>query len=210
MNAPPAKRGRPLDPTKADQILEVAGLFFMSKGLHATSMDDIAHAASMSKLTLYRRFPNKEALFTAVIESKCKGAVPDHLFDVFDQYELAHAVRYFLRAFATFLLDEPAVSMFRMIGSVGGVEPALADLYYRSGPKRIKDSLRKKFTQLKINGQLKVENPDFCVEFLTSSVLGSDMYMKRHLHLTQYFSENEIEVLVETITGNFLTLYGAD
>lgn len=210
MNAPPAKRGRPLDPTKADQILETAGKFFLSKGLHATSMDDIAHAAAMSKLTLYRRFPNKEALFTAVIESKCKGAVPDHLFDVFDQYDLAHAVRYFLRAFATFLLDEPAVSMYRMIGSVGGAEPDLAELYYRSGPKRIKDNLRKKFIQLQISGNLRTDNPNLCVEFLTSAVLGSDMYMKRHLHLKQRFHRNEIEALVDNTTDNFLALYGAD
>ena len=41
---------------------------FLEHGFQGASVDEIAEAASAGKPTIYARFPNKQALFTAVVE----------------------------------------------------------------------------------------------------------------------------------------------
>jgi AcrR family transcriptional regulator len=49
------------------RILDAARRVFLERGLAGTSMDEIARLARAGKPTIYARFPNKEALFTAVV-----------------------------------------------------------------------------------------------------------------------------------------------
>ena len=51
-----------------ERILDAAGSVFLEHGFQGASVDEIAEAASAGKPTIYARFPNKQALFTAVIE----------------------------------------------------------------------------------------------------------------------------------------------
>jgi len=50
------------------RILDSAGHVFLDRGFEGASVEEIAEAASAGKPTIYARFPNKQALFTAVIE----------------------------------------------------------------------------------------------------------------------------------------------
>ena len=50
------------------QLLQLATAAFTAKGYQATSMDDIAVAAGVTKPVLYQHFASKEALFSEVIE----------------------------------------------------------------------------------------------------------------------------------------------
>ena len=51
-----------------ERILDAAGRIFLERGFQGASVDEIAEAASAGKPTIYARFPNKQALFTAVVE----------------------------------------------------------------------------------------------------------------------------------------------
>jgi AcrR family transcriptional regulator len=51
-----------------ERILDAAGRVFLEHGFQGASVDEIAEAASAGKPTIYARFPNKQALFSAVIE----------------------------------------------------------------------------------------------------------------------------------------------
>jgi AcrR family transcriptional regulator len=51
-----------------ERILDAAGGVFLERGFQGASVDEIAEAASAGKPTIYARFPNKQALFSAVIE----------------------------------------------------------------------------------------------------------------------------------------------
>ena len=50
------------------QLLEVARDRFAAQGFHATSMDEIAEAAGVTKPVLYQHFPSKRALYVELIE----------------------------------------------------------------------------------------------------------------------------------------------
>ncbi len=67
----PARCGRPpreLAGKVEERILDAAGTVFLQRGFSGASVDEIAEAACAGKPTIYARFPNKEALFAAVIE----------------------------------------------------------------------------------------------------------------------------------------------
>lgn len=51
-----------------DSILEAARGEFEDNGIRRTCVDDVARRAGVSRSTLYRRFPNKEALLLGVAE----------------------------------------------------------------------------------------------------------------------------------------------
>jgi AcrR family transcriptional regulator len=69
-------------PVRADaernrlRVLEVAQAVFASEGL-AVPIDEIARRAGLGVGTLYRHFPTKEALFTAIVVTRMQAVVDD-------------------------------------------------------------------------------------------------------------------------------------
>jgi AcrR family transcriptional regulator len=57
----------------ADRILEAAGRVFVRDGIRGARMGKIAEAAGCARATLYRYFPNKEALLHAYMVQVAKG-----------------------------------------------------------------------------------------------------------------------------------------
>jgi AcrR family transcriptional regulator len=74
---------------RTEHLLSIAKSTFMQKGFVATTMDDIASAAGMSKKTLYKMFASKSDLFRAMLlrslpqyrfgETKAKGSANEQL-----------------------------------------------------------------------------------------------------------------------------------
>ncbi|WKY43997.1 TetR/AcrR family transcriptional regulator [Eubacteriaceae bacterium ES2] len=63
LNSPPPK----FSTKKRSQILDGALAVFTENGFDNSSMDKIAEVAGVSKITIYKYFANKEALFLAII-----------------------------------------------------------------------------------------------------------------------------------------------
>lgn len=204
MTEPSRKRGRPADPLISNQIIEIAGSLFMSKGFHATRMEDIAEGAAMSKLTLYRRFPDKESLFVAVVRHKCNRYIPDELFDIFDRATPRQAVLTFTKALMALIFSPEPIAMYRMLGSVAESNPYLTKLFYKSGPERIKGLLEQKLKKLSDDGLLQINDPCAAQEMLTSMVHGSDMHMHLFLNIGRRPKAAEMDNLAERITDTFL------
>lgn len=56
------------DESRAAVILDAAGRLFLAPGPGRVSMDDLARELGMSKKTIYRHFPDKQSLMTAVLD----------------------------------------------------------------------------------------------------------------------------------------------
>jgi len=67
MTARPATTRLPAE-RRRQQILDVACTVFANRGFHATSMDDIAAAAGVTKPVLYQHFPSKRGLFIELLD----------------------------------------------------------------------------------------------------------------------------------------------
>ncbi len=60
---PPAERAGEVE----ERILDAAHKVFLERGFEGASIDQIAETARSGKPTIYSRFPNKEALFAAMV-----------------------------------------------------------------------------------------------------------------------------------------------
>jgi AcrR family transcriptional regulator len=56
----------PLKAARRDKLLDVAFHLFTAQGFRATTMEGLAAAAGLSKVTVYGYFPDKDAVFEAV------------------------------------------------------------------------------------------------------------------------------------------------
>jgi AcrR family transcriptional regulator len=61
---------RTVSPRTRPALVEAAAELFYARGITATSVDDVAAAAELTKPTLYRHFPSKEALVTAYLDDR--------------------------------------------------------------------------------------------------------------------------------------------
>jgi AcrR family transcriptional regulator len=67
MSAQPKRRGRPRSERAQLAILKAASELHLQHGIDAVSMDSLAEAAGVSKATIYRWWPSKQALARDVI-----------------------------------------------------------------------------------------------------------------------------------------------
>jgi TetR/AcrR family transcriptional regulator, regulator of autoinduction and epiphytic fitness len=117
------------DPKKAETILDGATQEFMAHGYAATSMNQIAIAAKVSKPTLYTYFQDKAGLFVALIERFAHRQ--QMLSWLQDPQTLAEEPTVVLHRLATEILDQFAGEQlsFFMIRTIIGESarfPALA------------------------------------------------------------------------------------
>jgi AcrR family transcriptional regulator len=72
--------GRPKDMEKRAAILVAAIDLFTRQGFEGTSMDAIASAAGVSKLTVYSHFGDKDSLFREVVRTRVQELLPEHTY----------------------------------------------------------------------------------------------------------------------------------
>ena len=63
--------------TRPQELLEAALLLFVEKGFAATRSEEVAHAAGVSKGTLYLYYPSKEELFKAVVRQNMSALIAE-------------------------------------------------------------------------------------------------------------------------------------
>ncbi len=185
-------RGRPINETRREEIVETAGRLFGELGLHATTMEQIAKALKISKLTLYSRFADKEALFSAVIESKCQGHISEDLFKLEDGQPFEAALHGIAFALMDLLTSEGPMNMERMLTSHTGKEKRnLTQLYYQAGPTRVKSAITLYLQSLHEEQKLSVPNPIFSANLFTAMIKGSDICLRALMDIPPPISEQE-------------------
>jgi AcrR family transcriptional regulator len=88
-------------PTRRAAILRAAATAFATRGFAATSMDDVAAEAGVTRLIVYRHFASKEALYVAVLE---------HVYERLGEESAAsdeHGEHAAVRALLTVARDDP-------------------------------------------------------------------------------------------------------
>jgi AcrR family transcriptional regulator len=124
--------------SKQAQILQGALKIFLQQGYEGTSMDRVAKAAGVSKITIYKHFQDKEGLFTALI----KQIAAQKFEAVLGDLALEEQPAVVLRRIATNLLDmladdEDYLAFLRLIIGESGRFPALAQLFVTALPQRV-------------------------------------------------------------------------
>ncbi len=134
--------GRPRDLEKRLAILDAGWALFLEHGVEATSVGAIAAKARVSKATFYSHYPDKAALFEAVIlremeriEQAQRTPAPEGGAPVEEQ------LRRFGLGILQFLTSKPAIDFYSVIAGELRRHEALALAFHRLGPGRTRSNL---------------------------------------------------------------------
>jgi AcrR family transcriptional regulator len=110
-------------------ILRAAEQVFCASGYGAATMEEIARACGMAKKTLYKLFPDKMAVFVALIDSHDN---PHFAWEARAEAELhgRQALRTMLMELARFVLSPRQISLTRLVISEAHNTPELARRFY--------------------------------------------------------------------------------
>jgi len=159
-----------------EQILEVATPLFLNEGYGATSIEEVAKRARMSKRTLYSRFRDKAELFGAVVHRLVERLRPPNTTP--EQFFEGHSIDAILERLARLILraalSPPALALHRVILAEATRFPELAEAVNQEGARR--EAIRHIAAFLEgetLAGALTVPKPEFAAEqFLHMLVSG--------------------------------------
>ena len=200
--------GRPKDLGKRASILTAAKRMFLEQGYQGVSMDQIAAAAGVSKLTVYSHFGDKETLFSEAITAKCQEVLPDDLFVRPPEGPLREQLRAIGHAFFVLITSEEAINMQRMMNTPGSAEHALRELFWNAGPRRVQDVFGS-FLQARIDeGQLDINDVALAASQFFSLLKG-DLHPMLVCGLCPDHSPAEVSRHIDNTVEFFLRAYAA-
>jgi AcrR family transcriptional regulator len=129
MKKPLRRGGRPSHKASAllgDRILEIATELFLDLGYGETSIELVAKRARISKRTVYHRFPDKAALFGAVVRRIVDRLRPPDVAGLFVGGSLEEILARLAAAILRAALTPQALALHRVILAEGGRFPDLA------------------------------------------------------------------------------------
>jgi TetR/AcrR family transcriptional regulator, mexJK operon transcriptional repressor len=124
-------------------ILRAARPIMLRDGLGGTTLDRVAAEGGIAKMTLYRHFPSKEALFeglvTATCESMRKGLENAPSADT--DKPIAMRLADELSAFTSALIEPDGLALYRLIVADGWRFSNLAHVFEQSGMRVIRQRI---------------------------------------------------------------------
>lgn len=151
--------GRPKDLAKRAAILTAATSLFLRDGFAGVSMDQVAAAAGVSKLTVYSHFGDKDGLFIDAVRAHCEQGVPPRLFELRPGTPLRRRLLDIGTAFHKMVMTPEAIAGFRVLCSPQAVASGLPQLAWEAGPKRLQEEFARLLEQRIVAGELDIPDP---------------------------------------------------
>ena len=191
---------------KRAAIVEAACALFLETGYGATSMDQIAATAEVSKRTVYGHFDGKEELFEGVMNGMCArlaGGCP--LGDEWlgpPERVLTIAGRWLLK-----LITRPeAVALHRVVTGESARFPQLGKMFFRMGPGRMIEQFARYLAAQNIAGTLDVPDPEAAASRLLEMIRGP-IHVPQLLGLREPPDDAEIEQTVDEAVRLFIAAH---
>ena len=201
---------------KRDAITEAAIRLFLTNGYRATSMDEVAAAAGVSKVTLYKQFGDKESLFTTIVRSVTARAETitaeiERRFAAIaagdGERELGPALVALAGAYAAGVVAPEVVRLRRLVIAEAEHFPDLAAAYYDCAAKRALRALAVGIARLAELGLLRPAVPQRAAGQFAYVVLGP--LIDRAMFLPDgRITRTEIAAQAEAGVAVFLAAYG--
>lgn len=158
------KPGRPTDLAKREAILRTAGRSFFDVGFAATSIEQIAADAGVSKVTVYNHFGDKRGLFTAAVEAECERLRDHFRIAPAEGADLRSRLTAIGEAMSAFLSRPEMVQFERRIAAETEQEPAIGEAFLAAGPHRMKAGFAALLAAMNEAGEVAIDDPDLAAE----------------------------------------------
>ncbi len=191
---------------KLAQVIDGARSVIVAKGFEGASVDDIAREAGISKATMYRYFPDKTALFEAVMSRECQrqaGAVVD-VSGCCGPIETT--LMNFATGHLTFILSDTAVEAFRAAVAESARFPDVARTFHEGRLRKAHAVLAPLMAAADQRGELSVDDPEAAAS-LFLALCKADLFFKRLFGVRGPLTAEEIAAQARQAVQLFLRVY---
>lgn len=155
-----------------DRILDAATDLFLAEGYGVTSIEAVAQRARISKRTFYHRFPDKAALFDAVLRRIIQGIRPPPDVPLYVGSDLSEVLRRLARLAVHASVAPMALALRRLMLTEAHRFPELAAIVAREGSRgeaveQITAMLKREASA----GRLAIDRPEFAAEQFLSLLM---------------------------------------
>ncbi len=201
-----AKRGRPRDPKRLQKIFEAASQQFLEHGYDRVSMDAVASAAGVSKMTLYNNFASKEALFEACVAYRTAGIFAGFSDDMLDPKRPAEALTLIAQQFVSLMRADDVIRIHRVMFGLATTHPDICARFYSAGPEHVNLYVQDYLKAAVTAGSLVINNISQAADQFLALNLG-----RTHFKATMGLGKPSIEadaLLVHENVAMFIARYG--
>ncbi|HZI98277.1 MAG TPA: TetR/AcrR family transcriptional regulator [Actinomycetales bacterium] len=196
---------------KRDAIVTAATELFLTKGYAATSMDEVAAAASASKQTVYKHFTDKESLFREIVMggvTSVSRPFQAQIREVEDAADVPGAVRDLARRYIKAVTARELLRRRLLVVREAGRLPDLARAYHDGAPVQTIRQLATTFGRLAQRGELTVSDPEVAARHFAFLVLGSPLDTAMFRGKVTGWTTRELNGMADAATDVFLAAYG--
>ena len=179
---------------KREAILAAATEIFLSEGYGRASMDQVHAEVGGSKRTLYKHFPNKEALFEAIVLA-VSGRALAALRPPLGEGGLRKALLTMGMDYLDVLLSPDGLALYRAMVSEARHFPELARIFFENGPGRASHHLADFFREQKARGLIDIADPQIAAEHFLGAVRGDV-----HLAAVLFVRKPSKQLVITTVT----------
>jgi TetR/AcrR family transcriptional repressor of mexJK operon len=168
--------GRPKDQAKGGAILDAAWELFLERGVGAVSIEAIAARAGVSKMTVYKHYTDKHALFEEAVLREMRAIETAQIVEAADAGEpdLEQRLRAFGMGIMSFLATDFAIDFYNVLSGELGRHPELALTFWNAGPGRTIANLTAIIASA--SDQLAIDDPARAAEALFGFWQGASNY----------------------------------
>jgi TetR/AcrR family transcriptional repressor of mexJK operon len=200
------RAGRPRDKEKRDSILEAGWAEFLNRGVGAASLESIAREARVSRVTLYRQFPDKSALFEAAMRREM-DRLRNSQSPLTPETTLKSGLVAFGLSLMRYLTSPEVIGFYSVLAGDLRRYPDLARAFYDLGPGVTHGNLSAILGAAQQRGELRADSPEEAAEQLIGLWQGLSNFRLAMNVDTEELIE-KLEHRVERAVEVFLAAYG--
>ena len=186
-----------------ERILDAATELFLAEGYGATSIEAVAQRARISKRTFYYRFPDKAALFAAVVHRIVEGLRPPAGTPLYEGGGLDEILRRLARLLLRAALAPMALALNRLMIAEAQRFPELAAIAAREGSRtEVVGRVAAMLDREARAGRLAIDRPEFAAEQFLQMVISQPQRLA--LVRGQWMTESDLDAWADDCVDLFL------
>jgi TetR/AcrR family transcriptional repressor of mexJK operon len=212
MSQPSPRRGRPRG-SEAPELLAIARGMFIANGYRRTTMDAVAAQARISKQSLYRNYPSKDALYSAVVQDwvdRGYDAMRPHATALSEARQAREGLLGLARVLQAGLLSPPVLQMRTLIAAEAQRFPDVAADYVTRSWTRNLAMLAEALAILTARGLLHIDDPGVAAEQLTWLVVAAPLNRLTLEAGAHPYADDELEAVAAQGVATFMSRYGPE
>jgi len=159
------------------KVISAARQQFTEHGFERASMESVAQASGVSKMTIYSYFPTKAALFEAVIGQRVGAVFSFADGEALDPGDARKSLTLIGRRFLTLMRADDVLGRHRALYGATNQAEAARRAFYRQGPIKSIEQVASYLVAASRSGSLEVRNPEVAADQFLSLFLGA-----AHIH----------------------------